>query len=517
MAFIYAPMPSTQCSQCIRVATVQEALFNRIHMLEKQLYQAFTDRDAAYRTLLAQAPTTASSVKTSGSSTVNADPICLGPGGSPLSFATSSVPPHHSASQTPDKQHPPLIDLLGPIEQEPKPCFENFRSSFNPGIEGTDVQDSVDKAHSISPMSKSDLESRDPESNAYIRRFSGKLRQPKLAVKETARRAAITQPKNGTCEAKISDHTFLSSYFSNDADFERYSPKAEDASLNSSFTEYQELLDPAHNVIPTTSGWAPLHKMDRPQWAHSNALKALLAALSSEERWEKYCQSITVNVSGHHGDTCVYHTVMIYNLSVDCTMGNILDQVRGGMILDATMLDTTTITGSITVMLTFVESSAAVAFTEHVGRYGLSVHSCVARAFILQVPTARIKLGQIRAINSHFHSRCLRIHNLPLGVTLEKLRWDLQPYKPTSIDLVESMSMNADDVLELRFLSVTAAEDAFDLLTVRDVKAKYRQCRVVYGPDPCAESWLEEENAARSTESTPASNTNTHQSTKCQF
>ena len=515
MAFVYTPMPSTQCSRCIQAAIIQEALFNRIHLLEKQLYQALTDKDAAYRTILMQSTTTASSVKTSSISTANIDPICNCSGDSPLSSTTSSVPVHLSANKEPDKLHLPLIDLLGPIEQDSKPCVESPRSSLNPGIEPTNVQDFVGKTQSSSTMSKFDLEPSDAESIAYIRRFSGKLPEPRMIPNETGCNA---KPENGVCGTRISDHMLFKSYSSsNDAVSERYSPETVDNSPNSSFTEFQGLLDSTHNVIPEKKGRVPLPKVDRPHWDHSNALKALLVALSSDERWEEYRLNISVKISDHLDITGIeqgaYHTVMLYNLSVDCTMVNVLDQVRGGMILDAGLLDTTTITGSMIAMLTFVESSAAVAFTEHVGREGLSVSGRVVRAFLVQVSTARIKCGQIRAINSHFHSRCLRVHNFPLNITLEELRLDLRPYKATSIDLVESMSMITDDVIELRFHSVTAAEDAFDLLTMRNVMAKYRQCRVVYGADPCAQTWVGEDSAARGT----GLNANTDQLAKANF
>ena len=518
MPFVYTSMPSTKCSQCIQTAVIQEALFNRIYMLEKQLQQASKDKDAAYRTLCIRSTTRTNSETTSGSSITYVDPTCSSPGGSSLSFAASSAPPHLSASQTPDKQQLPLIDLLGPIEQDPEPCFESPRLSFNPGVMHTDVQDSVEQAHSISPMSKSDSKYGNAENVAYIRHFSGKLQDPTLVAKETACLVAVPQPENEIGGARISDHKFFSPYSSsNDADSERRSPDSGNASLNSSFTESQGSLDPTQNAIPKISGRLPLPKLDRSQWVHSNALKALLVALSSEERWEEYCQNITAKISGGLGDTCIeqeaFQTVMIYNVPADCTMGNILDRVRGGMILDAKLLDTTTITGSNTAMLTFVESTAAVSFTEHVSRYGLSISGCVVRAFLIEIPTARIKLGQIRAINSHFHSRCLKIHNFPLCVTLEELRCDLQPHKATNIDLIERMSINTDGLLELRFLSVTAAEDAFSFLTLRGVKAKYWQCLVVYGADPCAEPWAVEDSAAKNAELTTVNNTNTHQST----
>ena len=482
-------------------------------MLEKQLYKATTDKDAAYRTLHVQSATRTSSVNTSGSSTAYADPDYSSPGGSSLSFAASPT------SQTPDKQQLPLIDLLGPIEQDPKPCFESSRSSPDPEGRDTNGQDPVDEGHPVSQMSNSKFEYGNVESVAYIRHFSGKRQEPTLAATETASREAIPQPENEIGGARISGHKiFSSSSSSNDVDSERQSPDSGDTSPNSSFTKSQGSSDPISNSIPKTSGWIPLPKPEKSQWAHSNALKALLVALSSDERWEKYCQKITVQTSGYPGVNCIEqgacHTVMIYNLSADCTMRNILDRVRGGMILDAELLDTTSITGFMTAMLTFVESTGAVAFTEHVSRYGLSVSGCVVKAFLVQVPTARIKLGQLRAINSHFHSRCLRVQNLPLSITLEELRCDLQPHKATNIDLIESMSINADDVLELRFLSVTAAEDAFYFLTLRGVKAKYWQCRVVYGADPCAEAWAVEDSAAKDAElTTSVSNTITHEST----
>ena len=510
MPVIYNSKPSTQCSRCIQASVIQEALFNRIHMLEKQLYQAIADKDAAYRTLIIHSARTTGSMKTSDSSTICADPPCSSPESSSLSFAASSVPPHPLASQTRDK---PLIDLLGPIEQAPEPSVDSSRSSLDPGVRRTYEQGPVDEVHSTSPVSKPNFGHDDAESVAYIRHFSDELEKPTLIIEEASDHATVLQPDNEIHLAKISDHKVCSSHLSpTDADTEQVLPHIADASFKSSSTQHRGPIDHTDNALLKIKGWVPLSKLHRSQWAHSNALKALLVALSSEERWKKYCQNITAKISSDLGVTCIeqgaWHTVMIYNLSADCTMRDVLDRVRGGKILDASLLDTSAITGFMTAMLTFVESTAALAFIEHVSRHGLSVSGCIVGAFLVQVPTERIKLGQIRAINSQFHSRCLRVHNFPFNITREELRSDLRPSKATSIDLIESMSANADATLELRFHSVTAAQDAFDFLTLRGVKAKYRQCRVEYGADPCAEQWAEEDSATKNTNLTSSTSAN---------
>ena len=91
--------------------------------------------------------------------------------------------------------------------------------------------------------------------------------------------------------------------------------------------------------------------------------------------------------------------------------------------------------------------------------------------------------------NHQQQTRCLHIRGFPRHITPQNLRNDLRPCKETKLDYVESMTMNADGILELRFLSIAAAQHARELLASKS--GKYRNCQIMYGPDPCAQAWYE--------------------------
>ena len=95
----------------------------------------------------------------------------------------------------------------------------------------------------------------------------------------------------------------------------------------------------------------------------------------------------------------------------------------------------------------------------------------------------------IRRGISNQHSRCLSIQKFPRVIGPQQLEAECGIYKTTRLSSIESMVMTAEGVLEIRFLSIIAAEFAFDYLTL---SPKYDRCRISYAKDPCSEPWLEE-------------------------
>lgn len=564
-------LPGIGCPQCSRTSIILEALFNRIHLLENQVSEASADRSAAHRSLYRLLTTESTTgIGDAGNSISNRLHISSG---SENSVGSLSSPVKAKASRRPilnpvsNDEQPPLIDLLGPIEQSAKLLEQKTPSET---AFGNQLRLSDDDGNKSTTGAKSAQKHNDAEdfSTAYVRHFPKKVKQLSLIAEAIVRDHAVAQPTGQISPASATHSTSrdLTSLgdksldcTSSDADSEMSRFASGYTSLNTSFGDFPEPFKSQNRLSEGAlsqqdensreSGTAtkqadakPLHGLDHSTWASNNEVSDYSVILSPQERWAKYCENVVVKNTGsdfkeslenaalnradiekgqkgevaklnhfRHLDICnicyhpdgteqnIYRTVVIYNLLVERTIIEVLNEVRGGMILDAKLLDTTSITGSKSVMLTFVEGNAAMGFKEHVNSHGLSIAGSKAHCYLVQVPTRRITLGLRRGISGHGHTRCLQVRNFPRHITPEELRSDLRPYKNSNVDYIESMIMDAT-VLKLHFLSVSAAQYTFDFLALNN---KYRKCLVKYAVDPCARPWIEEANVSKSTESIP--------------
>lgn len=180
----------------------------------------------------------------------------------------------------------------------------------------------------------------------------------------------------------------------------------------------------------------------------------------------------------------VYRTISISGLASTVTVNMLLEKVRGGVVVSVKLLDTTTITGSHTALIFFLHEQAAVLFEDFAIKHPLVFDGRRAKVELLSKPTWPMPIPLQKAIYEHGHTRCLTLHNFPRTVSPEVLRRDLRVCSVMVRDHVESMNMRPDSVLELRFESIWTAGRAYGVLTCY---RKYRQCRVAFSPDPCAQ------------------------------
>ena len=178
-----------------------------------------------------------------------------------------------------------------------------------------------------------------------------------------------------------------------------------------------------------------------------------------------------------------YRTVVISGLPLSIRMEALLQKVRGGMLIDAKLLNTADLTGSKTALITFLHEYSALAFEDHAKKYPIIFSNIYAQVAVIPTPTWPIPIDLQTSIEEG-HTRCLEIHRLPPNISLPTLRQELTISPVMKSSSLEYMRLRADGVLELHFSSIRAAEysSAFFRKTLR-----YHGCTIQCVPDPCAQ------------------------------
>ncbi len=178
----------------------------------------------------------------------------------------------------------------------------------------------------------------------------------------------------------------------------------------------------------------------------------------------------------------IYRTVSISGLQPSVTMMALLEKVRGGMVVDAKLLDTAKITGSNTGLVTFFYERSARAYENYAKQHRIAFSDVVAQVAVVSTPTWPIPSNLRTSIEESGNTRCLEIHHIPRIISLSSVRQELTASPVMKSDSLECMTLGADGVLGLRFKSIRAAEQSSVLFRMR-----YRGCTVKYIPDPCAQ------------------------------
>ena len=178
-----------------------------------------------------------------------------------------------------------------------------------------------------------------------------------------------------------------------------------------------------------------------------------------------------------------YRTVVISGLPLSITMETILEKVRGGLLIDAKLLRTTDITGSNTLLVTFLHEHSALAFEDHAKKNPIVLNNVFAQVAVIPTPTWPISIN-LRTSIEEGRTRCVEIHGLPPNISLPTLRQELTNSPVMKSTSLEYIKLRANGVLELRFCSIRAAEHSSTLFRKT---LRYRGCTIQYLPDPCAQ------------------------------
>lgn len=180
----------------------------------------------------------------------------------------------------------------------------------------------------------------------------------------------------------------------------------------------------------------------------------------------------------------VYRTVLISNIPIDTTLKQVLEKVRGGIIVDAKLLDTVAMISSKTALVIFLHDHPAFDYEDFATTHPIFIETAMVRVQTLPTPTWPSSPGLQFNIDKWQHTRCLEVHNFPRHVSPAKLRADLSVCREMKGDRLVHFEMGSDNVLKLQFSSIFYAGRAFGVLTHY---GEYCRCKVYFVPDPCAQ------------------------------
>lgn len=181
----------------------------------------------------------------------------------------------------------------------------------------------------------------------------------------------------------------------------------------------------------------------------------------------------------------VYRTVVVSGIPAGVEMDTVLSQVRGGPVIEATLMDTIKMTGKNSALIVFLHEHSAMAYEDYAKKNPIVLGGLQARVDVLSTPTWPIRIHLRKAMYDHQHTRCLEVRNFPRDITPTKLRNDLRVCEELKSHRIVVMKMRKDRILELQFSSIDSAGHVYGMLT--SFKA-YRECSVCFVADPCAQS-----------------------------
>ena len=182
-------------------------------------------------------------------------------------------------------------------------------------------------------------------------------------------------------------------------------------------------------------------------------------------------------------ETNVYRTVVINGLTSDTTLGQVLPKVRGGMVIEAQLLNTMEILGCNSVLVVFLHEDGAMSYDEYTKQHSIVINNRRLGVNTVPTPTYPINPRVKTRIEVHKQTRCLEVRNFPRHISPSQLQRDLQGHDlqgPRPVHL----NMRTDGVLELGFASINHAGRAFGMLTTFRA---YIGSRTSFVPDPCAQ------------------------------
>ncbi|KAL8978630.1 MAG: hypothetical protein Q9205_005831 [Flavoplaca limonia] len=181
-------------------------------------------------------------------------------------------------------------------------------------------------------------------------------------------------------------------------------------------------------------------------------------------------------------ETDVYRTLVVTGLPFKVTMSALLQQIHGAAVVDAKLLDTASIDGHSTALITFVHEFDAKAIEQKAHETPWEFFGKPVIVTLLPTPTWPMPGNLRAAIIDHRHTRCLEVHNFPRAFKPAELEYDLRIHRGMTSNRIEAKTMRSDGVLELRFNSVKYAGQAYSTLTTYK---RYEQCQVKRVADPC--------------------------------
>jgi hypothetical protein len=184
-------------------------------------------------------------------------------------------------------------------------------------------------------------------------------------------------------------------------------------------------------------------------------------------------------------DNNYYRTILIQNLPADIELREVLDRVRGGMVLDSMLVNAP---NGKTALITFVSSGAADDYIVYTGIHDLYFSSSegdLKKSYIslIETPSYPISAALTNKLNFHNSTRCLRLPDFPASFSLSRLESTIACKNAFHAAQLTEMYFTPDKTLHLEFSSITAAGSAFAILTLWKT---YAGLEVHYEADLCS-------------------------------
>ena len=179
----------------------------------------------------------------------------------------------------------------------------------------------------------------------------------------------------------------------------------------------------------------------------------------------------------------IYRTVLMTGWPRGTTMQAVLDRVRGGAIVSATITDTLRLTGTLSALIVFVEEHSATRFAKSANQCGLDIRGARIKVQQLSTPTWPMSDALREAVRKNRRTRCLELASFPLQISKKMLLADLRVHSTSRMDQMEHVEMSEQGRLRIRFTSIEAAMHASQRL---QSTPQYRKLFITSSPDPCA-------------------------------
>ena len=151
-----------------------------------------------------------------------------------------------------------------------------------------------------------------------------------------------------------------------------------------------------------------------------------------------------------------YRTIMIENIPSDIHLLDIMSVIKGDGIFSGQLLQTTSITGSLTARIVFLEQRFAFDFMHKISQKPGSSQIRIASAYLVATPTWPIPSAVYSMGLFEVATRCLNIRNAPSDLTAEIIYSWLDAEECTNPLNSPLIKRNGDELL-IWFSSVAAA------------------------------------------------------------
>ncbi|KAH8815402.1 hypothetical protein F5884DRAFT_772209 [Xylogone sp. PMI_703] len=192
-----------------------------------------------------------------------------------------------------------------------------------------------------------------------------------------------------------------------------------------------------------------------------------------------------------------FRTIHISNLPRNIQLVDILSKIHGGLILSATLLDITSITGSLQASIIFFKGKDAEDFVESTKNNPIYFQNegsnCVENEYetlselqkaeitLIKTPTYPPSETVSYWITKQSYTRCLSIKQFPENISISKLKYDIAAGNEYRAKGLLKAEMDVQGNLNMEFSSVSLAVSAYGILG----RITYRHLQVGFEKDPC--------------------------------